>query len=157
MASPKSYFLRLPINLVIRNTNSQPIVKTTAREFMFGYESPLTTLGNKLLPNWIYFEKVGLIDRMYDFDGDFETFFTGEHDSSMGGLYDTFRGSPNLTQWDGSHCSNIQGASDGTKFKSFIKENETLLFFRKSMCRPQRIVSVIFYIKYKCLALSSED
>ena len=101
---------------------------------MFGYESPLTTIGNKLLPNWIYFEKVGLIDRMYDFEGDFETFFTGEHDPAMGGLYDTFRGSPDLSQWDGEHCSKIQGASDGTKFKSFIQENETLLFFRKSMC-----------------------
>lgn len=107
---------------------------------MFGYETALTTLGNKLLPNWIYFEKVGLIDRMYDFEGDFATFFSGETDPSSAGLYDTYKGSTNLTQWKGSHCSNIQGASDGTKFKSFIRENETLLFFRKNMCRPQRLV-----------------
>lgn len=31
---------------------------------MFGYESPLTTLGNQFLPDWIYFDKVGLIDRV---------------------------------------------------------------------------------------------
>lgn len=31
---------------------------------MFGYESPLTTLGNRFMPDWIYFEKVGLIDRV---------------------------------------------------------------------------------------------
>ena len=54
----------MPINLVIRQTNSQPIVKMTAREFMFGYESPITTLGNKFMPDWIYFEQVGLIDRV---------------------------------------------------------------------------------------------
>lgn len=66
VASEKSYFFRLPINLVIRNTNSQPIVKMTAKEFMFGYESPLTTLGNQFLPDWIYFDKVGLIDRVSD-------------------------------------------------------------------------------------------
>ena len=36
----------------------------TAREFMFGYESPITTLGNKFMPDWIYFEQVGLIDRV---------------------------------------------------------------------------------------------
>lgn len=77
---------------------------------------------------------------MYDFDGDFETFYTGEKDIRMSGLYDTFRGSPNLPHWNGDHCSNIQGASDGTKFKSFMQENDTLLFFRKSMCRPQRLV-----------------
>lgn len=78
---------------------------------------------------------------MYDFSGDFETFFTGENDSTQAGLYDTFRGSTDLPHWKGEHCSNIQTASDGTKFKSFIKDNETLLFFRKSMCRPQRLVS----------------
>lgn len=64
VASEKNYFLRLPINLVIRQTNSQSIVNVTAREFMFGYESPLTTLGNQFLPDWIYFDKVGLIDRV---------------------------------------------------------------------------------------------
>lgn len=52
--------------MVIRNTDSQPIVKMTAKEFMFGYESPLTTLGNQFLPDWIYFDKVGLIDRVSD-------------------------------------------------------------------------------------------
>lgn len=64
VAAPKNYFLRLPVNLVIRNTNSEPIVKMTAKEFMMGYESPLTTLGNTLLPHWISFDKVGLIDRV---------------------------------------------------------------------------------------------
>lgn len=79
--------------------------------------------------------------QMYDFTGDFETFFTGERDSRMAGLYDTFRGSTDLPHWDGKHCSNIQNASDGTKFKSFLEEDDELLFFRKSMCRPQRLVS----------------
>ncbi|CRL06508.1 CLUMA_CG019609, isoform A [Clunio marinus] len=140
VTAPKNYFLRLPVNLVIRNSNSQPIVKMTAKEFMMGYESPLTTLGNTLLPHWIHFDKVGLLDRMYDFTGDFETFFTGETDIRKSGLYDTVRGSTDLPHWTGEHCSNIQDASDGTKFKSFIKPNETLKFFRKSMCRPQRLV-----------------
>lgn len=84
---------------------------------------------------------------MYDFNGDFATFFTGKNDIRMSGLYDTFHGSPFLPQWNGEHCSKIQGASDGTKFKSFMQENDTLLFFRKSMCRPQRLVSILI----KCL------
>lgn len=77
---------------------------------------------------------------MYDFDGDFETIYTGETDESISGLIDTYRGSENLKQWKDAHCSNINMASDGTKFKSFIEANETLLFFRKSMCRAQRLV-----------------
>ncbi|XP_055541325.1 scavenger receptor class B member 1-like isoform X3 [Wyeomyia smithii] len=58
----------------------------------------------------------------------------------MSGLYESYLGLPRLQQWEGDHCSNIQNASDGTKFKSFIQEDEQLLFFRKSMCRAQRMV-----------------
>lgn len=83
-----------------------------------------------------------LCSQMYDFEGDFATFYTGEKDIRKSGLYDNFNGSPNLPQWSEEHCNKIQDASDGTKFKSFIQENDTLLFFRKSMCRPQRLVSI---------------
>lgn len=31
---------------------------------MFGYESALVTIGNKFLPSWIAFDKLGLIDRV---------------------------------------------------------------------------------------------
>ncbi|XP_062544964.1 scavenger receptor class B member 1 isoform X4 [Armigeres subalbatus] len=140
VASRHNYLIRLPLNLLIRQTKTLPLEKQTARQFMFGYETTLTTLGNTFLPNWISFNKVGLIDRMYDFDDDFETFYTGVGDESLSGLYESYLGSSKLIQWEGEHCSNIRNASDGTKFKSFIKDDEQLLFFRKSMCRPQRMV-----------------
>lgn len=82
---------------------------------------------------------------MYDFDGDFETIYTGETDESISGLIDTYKGSENLKQWKQPHCSNINMASDGTKFKSFIEPNDTLLFFRKSMCRAQTLVCIHQY------------
>ena len=62
--SDASYFSRLGLNLLIRQTNSQPLVEMTAKEFMFGYQSSLVTLGNKFMPSWISFEKLGLIDRV---------------------------------------------------------------------------------------------
>lgn len=87
---------------------------------------------------------------MYDFDDDFETFYTGADDESISGLYESYLGLPRLRQWKDDHCSNIQNASDGTKFKSFIKQDEKLLFFRKSMCRAQRMVRVVIhYISYR--------
>lgn len=64
VAAGRSFFFRIPINMVISQTDSQPIVRMTAREFMFGYQTQLTTLGNTLMPGWIYFDKVGLIDRV---------------------------------------------------------------------------------------------
>lgn len=59
-----SLITRMAVNLLIHQTKSQPFIKQTAKEFMFGYESPLVTLGNKFLPSWIAFDKLGLIDRV---------------------------------------------------------------------------------------------
>lgn len=78
---------------------------------------------------------------MYDFDGDYETVYTGENDIRHSGLLDTYRGSTMLPQWEGKHCANIQGSSDGTKFASFIKPNDQILFYRKSLCRGSMLVS----------------
>ncbi|XP_023158609.1 scavenger receptor class B member 1 isoform X2 [Ceratitis capitata] len=136
LTADKPLFLRMGLRTLFATSKSQPLVRMTAKEFMFGYSSSLTTLGNTFFSKWISFEKVGLIDRMYDFSTDYETFYTGATNAGISGLYATYRGSTNLPQWDGEHCSNIELASDGTKFKSFIQPNETIKFFRKSMCRP---------------------
>ena len=57
-------FTRWGLNLLITQTNTQPLVRMTAKEFMFGYQSTLVTLGNHLMPSWIKFDKLGLIDRV---------------------------------------------------------------------------------------------
>ncbi|XP_011877629.1 PREDICTED: scavenger receptor class B member 1 isoform X2 [Vollenhovia emeryi] len=136
-----AYISRWGLNTLIRRTKTQPLVQMTAREFMFGYHSALVTLGNQVMPNWIKFNKLGLIDRMYDFDGDFETIYTGETDIRLTGLIDKYNGDVNLPQWPGK-CANVQGASDGVKFPSFIEPNDTILFFRKSLCRSERLVRI---------------
>ncbi|XP_052854701.1 scavenger receptor class B member 1 isoform X1 [Drosophila gunungcola] len=136
------FLIRMALKTLLVSTKSEPIVRTTAKEFMFGYPSTLATLGNTFLPNWISFEKVGLIDRMYDFSTDFETFYTGVPNPALSGLYATYRGETKLPQWKQDHCNNIEYASDGTKFKSFIQPNETVKFFRKSMCRPINLYRV---------------
>ncbi|KAF2896791.1 hypothetical protein ILUMI_09386 [Ignelater luminosus] len=141
VVSSASVFTQFGLNLVIRQTDSQPLMQMSAKDFMFGYDSTLISLGYRFMPNWIYFDKVGLIDRMYDFEGDFETVYTGENDIRETGLLDTYRGSRSLPQWEGD-CGNIHNASDGTKFASYIKPNQRLLFFRKNMCRAQTLVLV---------------
>lgn len=140
MVKDAAFFTRFGLNVVIRQTNSQPLVQMTAKEFMFGYKSQLLNLGNSFMPSWIYFDKLGLIDRMYDFDGDYETVYTGEDDVSKAGLIETYRGSTKLPQWE-EPCGNIQYASDGTKFPGGIQPEDELKFFRKSMCRAKPLVS----------------
>ncbi|XP_069684657.1 scavenger receptor class B member 1-like isoform X2 [Periplaneta americana] len=130
-----SFFSRMGINILAGQTNSEGLVPITAKDFMFGYKSPLVTIGNKFMPSWIKFDKLGLIDRMYDFDGDVATVFTGETDIHLSGLLDTYRHSQDLPQWHGKHCSRVTGASDASKFPSNIQPNDTVYFYRKSVCR----------------------
>jgi hypothetical protein len=59
-----SYFTRMVINLLAGQTKSEGLVAMTAREFMFGYQNTLVTLGNKFMPSWIKFDRLGLIDRV---------------------------------------------------------------------------------------------
>lgn len=64
VVSEEAFYKRIGLNLLIRQTNSEPLVEMTAKEFMFGYKSTLVTLGYHLMPNWIKFNKLGLIDRV---------------------------------------------------------------------------------------------
>ncbi|GJQ78161.1 SCRB5 [Trypoxylus dichotomus] len=141
VVSKMSIFTRGALNIIISQTDTHPLVKMSPKEFMFGYESTLMTLGYRFLPNWIDFDKLGLIDRMYNFKGDYETVYTGEKDIAKAGLLDTYRGSTKLVQWNG-YCGNIQNASDGTKFSGGLDKNETIYFFRKSLCRAKPLVFV---------------
>nr|CAI5839718.1 unnamed protein product [Callosobruchus analis] len=79
---------------------------------------------------------------MYDFDGDFETVYDGQKLGLKNiGLIEKYRGSTKIPQWE-SPCGDVTGASDGTKFPGYIQPNDTLLFFRKSMCRAKSLVKV---------------
>ncbi|CAH1403132.1 unnamed protein product [Nezara viridula] len=137
-----SIFTRLGVNMLIKNTKTQPLVRMTAKEFMFSYKSTLLTIGNSFLPNWIHFDKLGLIDRMYNFDGDSSTTFSGQKDIRRSGLIDNYRGTPYLPHWPSPPCNNVSYASDGTKFPSRITKDQELLFFRRSLCRSMPLVRV---------------
>lgn len=54
----------MAINLFNKHSGSEPIIKRTASEYLFGYENVFTTFGHSLMPNWINFDKLGLIDRV---------------------------------------------------------------------------------------------
>lgn len=80
---------------------------------------------------------------MYDFDNDVATVYTGETDIRKSGQIDTYRRLPRLPHWEGEHCSRLRGASDATKFPSLIQPNDTLYFYRKSVCRAMPIVRIV--------------
>lgn len=82
-----SFFTRMGINLLAGQTKSEGLVTITAREFMFGYKNPLVTLGNKFMPTWIKFDKLGLIDRVSHIPwSDTSSVHSGDSDVPLTGM-----------------------------------------------------------------------
>ena len=57
-------WLQSLLNLAIRQSDSQPIVEQTWKQFAFGYASPFSRIGYTILPSWIHFRDVGIFDRV---------------------------------------------------------------------------------------------
>lgn len=90
--------------------------------------------------------------QMYDFQGDVSTVYTGDTDLAKAGLLATYNRSPKLPHWD-LPCGQVNDSSDGTKFPSFIHPNDSLLFYRKSMCRSMPLVSSVLPFKARHQAI----
>jgi CD36 family len=48
---------------VAKSTHSKPILNMTVYEYLFGYEDIISTMGSKILPSIVAFEKFGLFDQ----------------------------------------------------------------------------------------------
>jgi hypothetical protein len=94
---------------------------------------------------------------MYDFDGDVATVYTGATDVRKAGLIDTYRRLPRLPHWQGEHCSHVQEASDATKFPSLIQPNDTVYFYRKSVCRAMPTVLILLLLILSSSSSSSSS
>lgn len=86
----------------------------------------------------------------YDFKGDVSTTFSGELNTDLTGQIDTYNHLPYLPQWE-PPCNRLQLTSDGMKFPNNIKPNQTLMFYRKSICRTIPLVRKEFLQIYSML------
>lgn len=56
--------LNIGLATLARYLDSQPLLNLTAHEYLWGYDDPLVRLASTILPNWIPFSKLGLMDRV---------------------------------------------------------------------------------------------
>ena len=63
-----STFAALAFSTLAKSTNSKPILNITVQDYLWGYEDNLVKLANSVLPDYINFEKFGLMDRVSDND-----------------------------------------------------------------------------------------
>lgn len=64
MLHNSSVFLNVGLAALARYVDSQPLLNLTVHEYLWGYDDPLVRLASTVLPNWIPFSRLGLMDRV---------------------------------------------------------------------------------------------
>lgn len=108
-------------------------------EMFWGYHDPIVTIANSLLPGWIDFAKIGLLDR----------FYSQKNESSEVELANVTR-RYSLNSWDNTSglleqgftdletstpCNRIKGSFEGLMLPANYPKGKNITIFRKQACR----------------------
>lgn len=59
-----STFAALAFSTLAKSTNAKPMLNLTVHDYLWGYQDNLVSLANTVLPDYINFERFGLMDRV---------------------------------------------------------------------------------------------
>jgi hypothetical protein len=59
-----SSYAAFGVSMLIKTMNAKPLIKLTIDEYMWGYDDNMVKLANNILPNFITFERLGILDRV---------------------------------------------------------------------------------------------
>ncbi|XP_059054544.1 scavenger receptor class B member 1 [Achroia grisella] len=139
-ADKLNYFLNAGAYFSLKTLGSQLFRKMTADEIFWGYQDNIVTIVNKLLPGWIDFDRLGILDRMYA--------LANKHENVEVELGDVSR-KFSINEWDGSEgirerdfeylntstpCNRIKGAYEGIMFPPDIDTEKIMPIYRKQAC-----------------------
>ncbi|GFG34116.1 hypothetical protein Cfor_05572 [Coptotermes formosanus] len=145
MLHNSSLLLNAGLAALARYLDSQPFLNLTAHEYLWGYDDPLVRLASTVLPNWIPFSRLGLMDRMFDEGENVITVaLNGGQAAETEAMerrrriysIDSYNGWTALRQWTGeTSCSSLKGVSEGVLYPKRMRSNDTFLIYRKAFCR----------------------
>lgn len=146
------FLINYPLSQLVNLMNAKPILNISVYDYLWGYEDSLVKVASGLVPNFINFQKFGLLDRMYD-EGNNTVTINLRKNTDMrdeAGRYlsiEKYNGSPGLLQWgyveaEGNEtqegntiCNRLQGASEGIIFPPYPNKQVVFRVFRKAFCR----------------------
>ncbi|XP_012529768.1 scavenger receptor class B member 1 [Monomorium pharaonis] len=147
------FLVNYPLVHLANLMNAKPILNISVYDYLWGYEDPLVKLASGVVPNFINFQKLGLMDRMYDEGENIVTMIIKKKDDMLEekGRYlsiDQYNGSPGMAQWgyiepegnetreENTICNRLQGSTEGLVFPSHLDKRVKFKVFRKAFCRP---------------------
>jgi len=64
MLHNSSFLLNMGLSTLARYLGAQPLLNITVHDYLWGYEDQLVRLASHLLPTWLPFSRLGLMDRV---------------------------------------------------------------------------------------------
>ncbi|XP_015179933.1 PREDICTED: scavenger receptor class B member 1-like [Polistes dominula] len=155
--SDAGFFTNYLVTQLTNMIGSEPILNLTAYDFLWGYDDNLVKLATGILPSYLHFKKLGLLDRMYDEGENIVNINIRKNDDMRdeNGRYfsiQTYNGSPGMSHWgyreetenktypENTRCNSIRGASEGAVFPPNLDKRAVFRVYRKSFCRTVPIV-----------------
>ena len=63
-AAKLSTYAAFGVSMLMKTMNAKTLINITVDEFMWGYDDNLVKLANNIVPNFITFERIGILDRV---------------------------------------------------------------------------------------------
>ncbi|KAM3956108.1 scavenger receptor class B member 1 [Aphomia sociella] len=139
MADKLNYFANSGAYFSIKALGIKLFKTLTVDEVLWGYEDPMITIANSLLPGWIDFKKLGIVDRFYAKRKEVVEVELGNESKKFS--LNSWNGSPGIVEQGFTDlntsvpCNRIKGSYEGLMLPSHVSKDEILPIYRKAACR----------------------
>ncbi|XP_046403666.1 scavenger receptor class B member 1-like isoform X2 [Ischnura elegans] len=158
LAHKSSRWTNLALSTLINYLESQPFLNLTVEEYFWGHEEPLLSFASTVLPTWITFSSLGLLDRLYAMDSHNITINDGSVHPDNRYKIKKVNGAGNLGKWAWANdpkpdevelyeaCKtrdSVVGTYDGILYPQNLGRDSLISVYRDAFCRPM----VLEYLK----------
>ncbi|XP_050349575.1 lysosome membrane protein 2-like [Nymphalis io] len=139
LADNMGYFANVGAYYSISALGSKLFINITAEGLLWGYNDPIVTIASRLLPGWIDFGKIGIMDRFYaQRKEQVEVELRNVSQRFSIKSWNNLEGLPEqgYTDWNTSIlCNRVKGTYEGLMLPPNIDKNLDIPVFRKQACR----------------------
>ncbi|KAG5877696.1 hypothetical protein JTB14_018169 [Gonioctena quinquepunctata] len=130
------FFVKFGVNVMMRKLKSHPFQTTTVSNFLWNSTDPILDVSQGLAPNLVPTKNVGILTRIYDDYVDNVTVYIGpKFDERHFFLIDKYDGSEYLPSREKQCGDKLKGSSEGVSYPQRLSKNDTLRYFRKTLCK----------------------
>ncbi|CAH2101904.1 unnamed protein product [Euphydryas editha] len=132
-----NYFVRAGFKILINTHDSQFFVKRTIYEYLWDNKEPILETSRHLAPGMVPSTNMGMLAQIYaDFTDEVTVKIGPQWGHKNFFKIEKVRGLPHITGYDPNTCPDtLAGATEGVLYHQHLSKNESLLYFRKTVCK----------------------